>query len=534
MATRSFGNITLQTETDYSVKSNNVDIWPGEFPYKAGDKFPSERLKERADVSLTNKLLFNNDYNKIFGFMLNNIPEIDPVYGMQLREIVSNLPFFKTITDAYVSLCCSPMPIIDTPDGVDINISEVVHNSNVKGVIQSVFKSLMTDPIDAYKLGVDIGGNPVFQQIPVKNLEVFVSAEDLITPYCVNVSNVLTDKVEFISYYHDGRIEKRTFKYANGIIGNSVGEIETSEAFGGKYKESPIVVIKHNTDSINDVYGVDQFRYWDAGVVGLCRSLTNLFRLNERCREVIRKLPESAISRLSSGASIYINRGVVSYPDGAKSNEIPEIEYLIPELKSNIDACLSTIEKTTKLLSTSSALSPVWFDFEKLGSNLSAKSIKAAMIPTSLRAQMMCDNMTPYIQDMIRKLALLVDIEIDRNDVDIVWASTIGEDELDVIEIIERRIATHTMSIEDAIARLDRVPRRVARERANKLIGNVTDTNNTGNETNVDTGENNDLHFDVNGVGDGGNSKPMNNTENIEMDNEIIPDSMLPITPTDR
>ena len=530
LSKRSFGNINLQTERNYSIKSENVDIWCGEFPYKAGDKFPSDKLKERADISLTNRLLFNNEYDKIFGFMLNNISEIDPVYGIQIKEIASNLPYFKTITDAYISLCCSPLPIIDTPDVVDTKVSNVIHNSNLYSVIQSVFKSLMTDVIDAYKLSVDIKGNPVFTQIPVKNLEVFVSPEDLVTIYCVNVSNVLNDKVEFISYYFDGRIEKRTFNYNNGLLGSLIGEVEKSEAFGGKYKESPIIIVKHNTESINDVYGVDQFRYWDAGIVGLCRSLTNLFRLNERCREIIRKLPEGAISRMQSGASMYINKGVITYPDGTPSDNRPDIEYLIPELKNNIDACISTIDKTTKLLSTSSSISPVWFDFEKIGSNLSAKSIKAAMIPTELKAQMMCDNMTPYIKEMVQKLSLLSDIEIKHNDIDIYWDAGIGADELDTLDIVERRLASNTMSIEDAIAKLDRVPRRIARERANKLQGLNVNTSIDNDEVNTEL-DNNELGFDTSG-GDIKTPRPMRNTDNMEMDNEIIPDVMLPVLPT--
>ena len=171
------------------------------------------------------------------------------------------------------------------------------------------------------------------------------------------------------------------------------------------------MVIKHNTESINDVYGVDQFRYWDAGIVSLCRSLSNLLKLNERCRELIRKVPASAITRTDSGATLYLNRGVISYPDGADT--IPDVEYVVPQLKENIEACLETIDKTTKLLATSSALSPVWFDFEKLGSNLSAKSIKAAMIPTSMRASLMCVNMNPYIQEIVRKVALIGGVELD-------------------------------------------------------------------------------------------------------------------------
>lgn len=527
---RSLGNISLQSEKNYSIKSENVDIWGGEFPYKAGDKFPSEKLQERADISLTNRMLFNNEYDKIFGYMLNSINELDPIYGMQIKEIASNLPYFKTITEAYVSLCCSPLPIIDTPDVVDTKVSNVVHNSNLYPVIQSVFKSLMVDTIDAYKLSVDIKGNPIFTQIPVKNLEVFVSSEDLVTIYCVNVSNVLNDKVEFISYYFDGRIEKRTFNYSGGILGSLIGEVEQSEAFGGKYKESPIIVVKHNTESINDVYGVDQFRYWDAGVVGLCRSLANLFKLNERCREIIRKLPEGAISRVQTGASLFLNKGVVTYPDGTSADQRPDIEYLIPELKNNIDACISTIEKTTKLLSVSSSLSPVWFDFEKMGSNLSAKSLRAAMIPTTLKAQMMCDNMTPYIKEMVQKLALLSDIEINFNDIDIYWEAGVGDDESDVLDIVERRLSNNTMTIEDAIARLDRVPRRIARERSNKLQGLNVNTNVDSDDVNVELG-NNELGFDTSDRNIN-TSRPMRNTDNMDMDNEIIPDIMLPIIPT--
>lgn len=516
------GNITLQTETNYSVHSENVDIWPGEFPYTPGNKFPSDKLRDRANISMTNRMLFNNDYNSIFSFLWT-IPEIDPVLGMQVREVISNLPYFKTITDAFVGLCCSPMPIIDTPDKDDQEVSSLLYSSNFEAVIQSIFKSLMIDCIDAYKIGTDIMGKPIIQQIAPKNMEVFVSAEDLTTIYCVNVSNVLNDKVEFISYFYDGRIEKRVFNYSNGILGSMVGEVEKSNAYNGKYAESPIVVIKHNTESINDVYGVDQFRYWDAGIVSLCRSLSNLLKLNERCRELIRKVPASAITRTDSGATLYLNRGVISYPDGADT--IPDVEYVVPQLKENIEACLETIDKTTKLLATSSALSPVWFDFEKLGSNLSAKSIKAAMIPTSMRASLMCVNMSPYIQEIVRKVALIGGVELDKRDIDITWEPGVNMDEAELLEVIDSRLANNTISLEDAIKRLDRVPRSVAKERATRLMGQ-TPKSKGQNSDDLPAGINNDFQF-TSGDSEIDVPKPPNNTENIRFDNEIVPYSVV-------
>ena len=519
------GNISYADEENYSIVSENIDIWPGEFPFKAGDKFPTDRVRERASISKTNRMLFNNDYSAIASSLLDVIPEIDPMYGYQIKQIVADIPYFKTIVDAFVSLCCSPAPIIDTPDSVDYKLSEIIGDSNLLSTLEYRIRSIFMDVIDVYVVKKDNQGKPIIQSIPVKNCIIYNDNSDVNSIYDIEIFNISNNKVEFIDYYYDGRIEKRTFEYVNGKIGEMIGDIETTLAFNGKYKVSPAGFIKHNVEHPGDTYGVDQFRYWDASIVSVCRSFMNLFRLNEKCREIIRKIPESSLTRTSGGTYAFVNKGTVTYSDGIEKDQRPDIEYVIPQLKDNIESAIQALDKATKMVSSSSGLSPIWFDFEKLGSNLSAKSIKAAMVPTALKANMICDSMTSAIQDIVMKLALMYDIQINRSDINVTWFDGITDD-LEDVEYINRRLENNTMSHEDALVYLDHVSRRVAREQIAKIAGNVKkDENAVDNKEQAGSPAFNDIN-----ISNLSNVETSGESETGKNDN-VVPDYQMPLVP---
>jgi hypothetical protein len=522
----------MQREEDYGFISKNIDIWHGDFPFKEGDQFPPEKLQERADLSYTNRLLMRGDYQEVFGYMLSSIPELDPVYGLQIKDIISNLPYFKTTVDAYISLCCGTPPLIDTPDNVDIEMSNIIGNSNMNAVIESMFKSLFADPIDAYRLTVNKKNKPVIQQIPVKNFIVYNSEDDIFSICCVLVFNVINDKVEFIEYWDNGKIVKRVFKYSNGILGKQIEDKIETIAYNGVHAESPIVVVKHNPETINDTYGIDQLSYWVAPIIAICRSLSNLLRLNERCREIIRLIPESAINvNPINSASYFMNRGVITYSDNLDQNRIPKIEYLIPQIKDNVEACIQTIDKNMKLLSSASQLSPVWFDFEKMGSNLSAKSLKAAMLPTIINAERISNNMTDYIKEIVRKLGLFYNIKLNKADINVNWFTGVDDEET-TTELIHSRIENKTMTIEDGIAKLDRVSRRQAREITAKIIGQqelLNSQRDISDQQVTSWDEPTFTHDETNKV----NSKPSNSNNNQGISSNVIPDVAMPIIPSD-
>lgn len=463
-------NINYIEEKNYSILEKNTDVWLGSLPFKEGDIFPTDSIKERALISNTNKLIYNNDVESIYANIISIFPEIDPMYGWQIREIITNLPYFKNSTNYWCGLVAGEPPLVDGDESIDIAINEVIDNSNFATTIQNEVRSRFMDIISAYRVDVDINGKPTIVAIEAKNLICYVSRIYTNSIEVNVVFNIYTDVdgqqyVEFIEYHYDGKIIKTVFKYNEGIIGKQI-EKEETEAFNGKFKMSPIVVFKHNTIN-NEIYGVDQYRYWSASILGAMRELQNIFRLGERTREMIRKVPESSIKKdPSSGSSLFFNKGTISYPDGATP---PDIEYIVPEIR--MDEAIKAFDKAVKSVSIDTNLGPVFFDLEKLGTNLSAKSIEAALYPTKLEAKRITSEMQPSVKELVIKLCALVDIDLtNKSKFSIIWFDGFPQDIKDYTDAIQKRLGDKpSISLQDAIIKLDKVSSRVALQKAREI-----------------------------------------------------------------
>lgn len=478
-------NINYIEETNYSILPKKTDVWPGSLPFKEGDKFPTEEIKERALISNTNRLIYENDVDEIYTNIISIFPEIDPMYGWQIREIITNLPYFKNAVNYWVGLIAGEPPVVDGDESIDIKINEVIENSNWGTIIQNEVRSRFMDVISAYRVDVDINGKPTIVAIEAKNLICYVSKIYTNSIEVNVVFNIYTDedgksKVEFIEYHYDGKIKKTVFEYNNGILGRHLEELdEETEAFGGKYKMSPIVVFRHNTIN-NQIYGTDQFRYWSASILGAMRELQNIFRLGERTRELIRKVPESSIKKdPSTGSSIFFNKGTISYPDG--TDKIPDVEYVVPEIR--MEEAIKAFEKAVKSVSIDTNLGPVFFDLEKLGTNLSAKSIEAALYPTKLEAKRITTEMTPYVKELVVKLCALADIDLtNTSKFSIMWFDGFPQDIKDYTDAIQKRLGDkQSITLQDAIIKLDKVSSRIALQKAREIeaAGKGVDTQNT-------------------------------------------------------
>lgn len=525
-------NINIQAEKDFRFISDNIDIWPedGSFPFKQGDKFPTDKLIERANVSYTNRLLYNNEYGDVFNSILSVIPETDMIYAQRIKDIIADLPFFKIVVDAFVSICISKAPLIDTVDTLDQQISELVDRSNFKAALESMIKSLFIDQIDAYRVTSNLEGDPIIEQIPVKNLMVYNHPKYLSSICCTLVSNILKDKVEFIEYWYDGKMVKRVFQYNNGKLGQELS-CEESAAFDGKYKKSPIVIVKHNTDTVNDTYGHDQMSTWDGSIVALCRTFSNLLRLNERVREIIKLVPESALTITGAGQAAFINKGVITYADGLDASQRPEIEILIPDIKNNVDACKETMERCIKMISMSTGLSPSWFDPEKTGSNMSAKSLMTAMLPTILKGEMLVGSIEDSVKDIVVRIGNMYDIDIRKTQVDITWFSGIKtDDDIEMSNIVNTRLANGTISKEDAIIKMDRVSRRIAKERAASLAGITDDKNKPVNNKPIGTES---LELSADSENSEASNVVVNPNDVKTGSSKLTPDYEMAVIPTD-
>lgn len=465
-------NITFVEENNYSVVDKDTDVWYGELPYKTGMQFPTSEIKERAMISNTNKLIFENRVDEIYNNLLSIFPETDFMTSQQIREIIMHLPYFKNSTNAWVSLVAGDTPLIDAPEDLDEQISAIIENSNFVEILQSEVRSRFLDVISAYRVDIGLNNKPVITSIDTKNLIVFVNKNITNSIEVVVVFSIYKDedghsKVDFVEYHYNGKIIKSTFEYNREVLGNMIERFET-KAFNGMFEESPIVVFKHNTSG-NKIYGTDQYRYWYPSMVAAMREMQNIFRLGERTREIIRKVPEGAIKlNPSDGSSFFFNKGVISYNEKGEGDS-PDIEYIVPEIR--MTEAVDALKRAVNQVAIDTQLGMAFFDPSNLGARLSADSLRVAMFPARLEAKRITAEMKKPAVELIKKLAYLGGLQLQESKLSLEFYDGFPKDELDDIKAVQLRLESNkpSLTLEDAIMKLDKVSLRVARQKANEI-----------------------------------------------------------------
>lgn len=513
-----FNNITYIEENNFNVVGDDVDIWNGALPFSEGMEFPTLAIKERAEISKTNLMIYDNKVKEIFNEIISIFPEIDPMYGWQIREIITSLPFFKNATNAWIGLIASDLPLIsvdDDDDDTDIKMSSVIDNSNIGTMFQDEIKSRFLDVISAYRVDVDLKGKPTIIKIDTKNLIVYMNKESINSIEVVVVFSIYEDDgveyVDFVSYYYNGRIVKDTFYYSDGTIGAHVKQ-EEDKAFNGLFDESPIVVFKHNVNG-NGVYGTDQYRYWIPSMLAGMRELQNILRLGERTREMIRQVPDSAIHKSDvDGSSMFINRGTVPYND-ANDRSAPGINYETPEIR--MEEAIKAFNISINQIGMDTGLGAAFYNLSNLGSKLSSESIKAALFPCRLEAKRITSEIRDSFKELVVKLCYLGGLDLRNSKLSLTFYDGFPKDEYRDIEAIQKRLESKTPSISvvDAIQKLDRVPIRIAKLKMNEIneqlknLGDEVVLEEVPDET-VSDYDNIDTEVDLNLLNNLNNLKP--------------------------
>jgi hypothetical protein len=240
---------------------------------------------------------------------------------------------------------------------------------------------------------------------------------------------------------------------------------------------------------------------------------------------MIRKLPEDSISKdPGSGAAMFINRGTVTYPTGSKDN-IPEVEYKVPEI--GMEEAVKAFEKAIKGVSIDTRLGPVFFDIEKLGTNLSAKSIEAALYPAKLESKRIATEMLASLKELVIKLCATAGVEVKPSEFSITMFDGFPKDYVEFTTAIQKRLESSVPSISrvDAIRMLDKVPVRQAIEKSNELQNIKTE--NTGASIGFDVKENAgelDEHSVNPNPGDAATSNGLDGRRDTNLfENQLIP-----------
>lgn len=501
--TNRYSNINILDENDFNITPPNMYIWRGEFPYKTGDVFPPDEVKQRASRYLTYKNLYFNKFDEIMDnvFSWSDYWQ-NPITNYPNMAIIADLPDYQVATESWVELISARPPRILSSDKTkdDVNIgylSSVVNNSNFATEIQDIIRCAYcvfgNKIVRVNKLA---NGSVNLINMPTKCWIPWVNENDISTIEVNMFFNIFTsdtgDKLcQFICYYEDGKITKHTFKMYGDRLGEQVGEVEEAKAFDSDI--SPIIVFTGDrTDG--SVFGLSQYPYWDASISFAIRSYEALGVLTEQLKEIYRVLPDG-VTRTDedSGITYQTNTGAIVY----KGETMPGVELV--KAKLELDQAINTYTTALKRVAKDTGLPISYFDETYLGGKVSADALRTSMFRSELKAEKIISLFKNDIKRLIIRIAKAVGIELDIGDFELSFNTGFINDKELQMKIIQARTGNAiTMSIADAIAAYDEISASQAKVKADVLEGkpvedydNRTIENSTsGGDSTVDNGVN--------------------------------------------
>lgn len=498
-----YRNISILEENDFNITPSNVYIWRGEFPYKTGDTFPPDEVKQRAGRYLTYKNLYNNKFDNI---MDNVFSWADywqnPITNYPNMAIIADLPDYQVATESWVELISAKPPRILSSDKSkgDDNISylsSVMINSNFATEIQDIIRCAYcifgNKVIRVNKLK---NGSVNLINMPIKCWIPWVNENDISTIEVNMFFNIFTstngDKLcQFICYYEDGKITKHTFKMHGDKLGEQVGEIEEAKAFDSDI--SPIVVFTGDrTDG--SIFGLSQYVYWDASISFAIRAYEALGVLVEQLKEIYRVLPDGATrTDEDTGITYQTNTGAIIY----KSETVPSVSLVKANLE--LDQAIDTYTTALKRIAKDTGLPISYFDETYLGGKISADSLRTSMFRSELKAEKIVSLFKNDVKRLIVRVAKAVGIDLDIGDFELSFNTGFINDKELQMKIIQARSGNAiTMSRADAIAAYDEISTAQAQIKADAIEGKPVSDNSTrpienttsGGDSTVDNGVN--------------------------------------------
>ena len=467
-------NYTELQETNFSIYNEIDSIYTGEFPYKSGDIFPTEKIQQRANKYKTNKYLYACKYSDIYPNLINFMDVWKkPLSNWPILQLLPNLPDYREITETNVDLLAAKSPKIDGDFEVD-KLNRLLSTSNFTAACQEIIRNCIRYGNDVKRIAFTPTGLKLVD-MPVKCWEPWVNKDDNTDIECNLFYNIYTQNkqkyVEFVSYLKDGTIEKRRFTYIDKRLGSLVGEVEIDKPSD----ISPIVVFTgYSLDG--SVLGEDLYKYWEASIAASIRAFGVILQLLERTKDITKIMPEGAAQRDEVSGVTYDNGSdTILYKD--PTNPV-KVEYVSPTLM--ITEAISIYELSLKRLSRDTSLSFSMYDTKELGSNASGKSLKMSMYKTELRATTFKTSIIGTLKELIYKIAQFYGISVDFSDLTVTWESGFIQDDEELTNIVNARNGgVPTLSLEDSIAILDDLTPSEAKKKAAGILSLVKDKNET-------------------------------------------------------
>lgn len=466
--------ITEQVETNYSLIGDDSFIWDyDKFPFATGDIFPPEQIKEVANISLTNRYLYEGRMEEVLNGAISLFPDNKLLSGLQLREIIQSLPLFSNIVNDFLGLMVSNGITIDI-DADDDFIDGFIEESNLNQIIIEEIKSLFLDCNSAYIVNFQ-DSKPYISKINSKNIIPFSNPNikgllECLVVFSIHKHIKYGDIVEFTCYMRTGEIIQKTFLYSKGKIGKHIEELDASGISYDGFNFSNIVYFNHNSSDSDSLIGQDIISTWTPSISALCRSLQTLYRAGDEHRERLTFIPEDAVQK--DNIFIGLLKNIITF---GKQGLKHEPKYITPDLQ--VESLEKLVIQARKEIANDSRLGEVFFNIESVGGGLtSGKALKTMLTPTLLRSKLYQQQLIAGIKELVIKIAAAGGFDLSNSKITIKFNETVNDDYKELTDAIISQYQAGLLSLEDAILRLNSgMTSKQAKNKALELKGMDTD-----------------------------------------------------------
>lgn len=404
----------LQVDIKTSIDDEYTKVWKG-FTHKKGDKFPDELTKKRAELYTINETFYRDSLSDMGvysnrGLGLYNFTIMDS--PTDVMPVIRN-PYYKYITDSWVGLLLSQGIKIDIADEKSAEILDTLQDAKLVSTLEEVTRQLLqcgNAPLQIVKYNDKIE----LHCIPCKNWIPYKDEKNVTSIGCNEVYNTYNRDgegfIEFIDFLNDGTVERHTFKYDNGTIGEEV-ESDKYKQFEG-IETSSFLVFTINKMT-NALFGSDEYRYWASPIFLLNQISYQKQRLLNNASYYRANVPKSMVlstgdenSRRIVSLNGHDNINVLTNEPGDIINNEKNIEIAQMDI-SNIKTLQEVEIYTIKRLAFDCGLGLSYFDTVQGAFAASGESQRIAMRGTINKARLLSQSMTTTLKELIKFIGLL-------------------------------------------------------------------------------------------------------------------------------
>ena len=480
---------------------------------KVGQQFPPTTEKHRLDKYHKNKLIFENQHERVYE---ESFKRISRVIG-NFQDIVSYVVvanFQKLMSVKIADFMFGEEPIISCGDDdskEQIAVDAIKENSELMNTCYSLAIDLSRYGDGVLNIYKDDEGKGIiditqpsfyFKVVDPQNIKK-VKYHILAHKYKVEKEcNSFTRKQNYeeflyVEIHTKGYVDKYTYK----LKGDSIYKVEDKELGIPTGLDDFAIIPVHNLLTSDRAYGIDDYSDVDSIISEIEVRLSQISKILDKHAEPSMQGPSSALEYDTNTRSYKLKVGNYFSRD---STEDPPVEYITWE--AQLEANFKQVEKLINILAVISEMGSAIFDFNnKLGTAASGTALKRMLISPLAKTKRVRNNVDIALKKAIKLCSQLGGeniIDLSKENINIFWQDGLPNDDLEEANIMNIRTGGKaTISQYSAIKRLDNLTDEDAQseldaiqveENASNPMNNLNMFNNLDNENKDDEGEENE------------------------------------------